>query len=145
MPWSPGGLTEGEIVTHDLELVAVGVLNGIHGYVAVGGLLIIRKLDVIELGATDDAFLFLDVQRVPGGEVVDVLLLNDVTAARPSTFVDKRRCDSRLPPRTLGTVDEAQRVSIVQVAEGVDLIVGVDHGAQSAHDLAHQLKAHVER
>ena len=58
----PGGLTEGQIVTHDLELVAVGVLNGVHGDVAVGGLLIIGELGVIELGAPDDAFLFLDAQ-----------------------------------------------------------------------------------
>ena len=75
---------------------------------------------------------------------MDVLLLNDVAAARPSTLVDERRGNGRLPPRALSTVDESQRVPIIEVAEGVNLIVGTDRRAQSAHDLARQLEAHVE-
>ena len=75
---------------------------------------------------------------------MDVLLLNDVAAARPHALVDERRGNGRLPPRTLSTVDEAQRVPIIEVAEGVNLIVGTDRRAQSAHDLARQLEAHVE-
>ncbi len=91
---------------------------------ASAGLLVVVDLDVGELGAPDRALLLLDGERVPCGQVVQVLLHDHVGAARePGVLVaDGHGLERACALRVLGTVDEAQQVTLVERLEAVDLV-----------------------
>lgn len=63
-------------------MFAVGVLDGAEGLVGLLALGGVGFLDVVELGAADDLLLGAGGLGAPGGEVVRVLLDDDVAAAR---------------------------------------------------------------
>ena len=99
---------------------------------AYGGLRRVVELDVRELRAADDQLLLLGLDGVPLRQVVDVLLDEDVAAARRVGILvaDDRRLDRLLADRILGAVDEAGEVAVVEVAEAVSLVDRSDGAAR---------------
>ena len=105
----------------------------------------VGHLDVLELAAPDDPLLLVHGQLAPRGEVVRVLLHDDVAATGELRILvadEHRRC-GRGPLRVLRAVDEAQQVALVEVLEAVRLVDDVGVTAEAIHDLAAQLEAHV--
>ena len=75
-----------------------------------------EQLDVRELRAADRPLLLLDRQRIPRVEVVDVLLHDDVAAARERRVLvaDQDRRRGRGALGILGAVDEPEQVALVE-------------------------------
>src|SRR5262249_14066556 len=93
----------------------------------------------------DDPFLFLDRDGVPGGEVVQVFLHDQVATAgevRLAVLDDGRLFGVRTG-RVLGAVDEAHQVPFVEVFESVRLVHHGGGAGQLLHQLAGQLEAQV--
>src|ERR1700687_187438 len=111
-----GNIAEWHVVAENLGLFPVLDQDG-QRVVRRAGLDGVVQLDVRQLGATDDPLLRLDGQGVPGGHVVDVLLHDDVTAAREAGVLvtDQGRVRRGLIRRVLGPVDEADQVANVEV------------------------------
>lgn len=136
---------EGHVEPPDLPLRPVRLGDGVERDVRVGGLHVVGQLDVLQLGTADHPLLLLDRQRVPGGEVVQVLLHDDVAAALELRVLvaDHHRGERGVALRVLGAVDEAHQVALVEVLEAVHL-VGDGHGApQPVHQPGGQLEAEV--
>ena len=129
-------------VAHNLQAVAVLVLDLVDGHVAVWRLLI--QLDVGVLRAADDPLLLLHRQGVPVLQVVHVLLLDDVAAALPDAVADDRHLDALLAAGAFRAVDETERVAEILVLERVDLVVVVDVVFHDRVDAARQLEGDVE-
>jgi hypothetical protein len=107
--------------------------------VGVGRLDVVGELNVGELRAPDDQLLLLGAQRVPGGQVVGVLLHDDVAAAGKRTVLvaDDHGVDGGLAFWVLGPVDEAQQVALVERAKAVYL---VDHAGGFSERLGQPLR-----
>ena len=103
------------------------------------------ELDIGELGSADDALLRLRGQRVPGAEVVEIFLHDHVAAAgeRGVLAADDRGFGRFRAARILGSVDEAQEVAVVEVAEAVNLVDRRHGVAKPRHDLRRHLEAEV--
>ena len=99
-----------------LRSLAVVVDDRVQRDVRVGGLTSSASSMSSSLVRPIDALLLLDRQRVPGGQVVQVLLHDHVAAAGELRVLvaDQRRAAAR-PGRVLGAVDEAEQVALVEV------------------------------
>ena len=86
------------------------------GVVRVRRLDVVVQLDVRQLLPADDVLLLLDRKRVPGGQIVHVLLDVHVAATGEiGVLVAYLRCVGRnRPVRVLGTVDETHQVTVVE-------------------------------
>ena len=111
-----------------------------------GGLVLVGHLDVAELGAADGQLLLLGRERVPGREVVDVLLDDHVAAAgkRGILVADQHGFARGRALRVLGAVDEPEHVPFVERPEPVDLVDDLGVAAQPVHQTLGQLEAQVE-
>jgi hypothetical protein len=105
-------------------LLAVGVDDRVERYMRVGGFDVVGQLDVAELGAANCALLLLDRERVPGLEVVQVLLHDDVAATGELgvLLADRDRGDCRRAVWVFGPIDEAEQVALVKRPEAVNLV-----------------------
>jgi hypothetical protein len=76
---------------------------------------------------------------------MQIFLRDDIAAARERSILgaDERGVDHRLPARVLGAVDEAQEVTVVEVAKPVHLVDSGDRIAELSHDLRRNLEAQV--
>ena len=94
----------------------------------------IVQLDVGELGAADEAFLLLDGHRVPGLQVMQVLLHDHVAAAGEGRVLlaDDGGVEGVLVHGILRPIDEAQQVAVVEVLEAMDLIGRGDGSRRAA-------------
>src|ERR1019366_1175859 len=86
-----------------------------------------------------------DRERIPGVEIVQVLLHDHITSAREQRIAsaDGDRVIRGLSGGVFGPVDEAEQVALVEVLEPVDLLDDRDVTAQPVHDLARELEAQV--
>lgn len=141
-------VAEGHVVAEDVALDAVGVGDRVEADVRVAGPDVVAEFDVVELGAPDHAFLFLDGQRLPPGEVVQVFLHDDVTAAREIRVVvggDQGGLGGGAAGRVLGAVDEPEQVPRVEVAEPdrvvLDAHVRAERVDEAARELEHEIAA----
>ena len=101
----------------------------------VGRFDVVRELDVAQLRATDRSLLLFDGQSVPGHEVMNILLHDDVAAAGELRILvaDHDRGEGGGPLGVLGTVDEPEQITLVERPEAVDL---VDHAGRTRQPLA---------
>ena len=103
------------------------------------------ELDIGQFGAADDAFLRLGRQRVPAGQVVQVLLHDHIAAAGKAAILvaDQHGIDRRLALRVFGAVDKAQQIAVVEIAKAVHLVGDRHRVAEPRHDLGRQLEAQI--
>ncbi len=82
------------------------------------------EFDVVELRAADDALLIGDRQLLPRGEIVQVLLHDDIAAASELRIfrTDERVVRESGADRVLSAIDEPQEVAGIEVTESRDLI-----------------------
>ena len=111
----------------------------------VGGLVLVRELDVFELGPPDHELLLRDGQGLPRAHVVEVLLHVHVAAAAVGgVLVTHDRGRERvLVLRVRGAVHETQQIAFVEELEALNLVHHVHVRAQSLHEVLGQLEAHV--
>ena len=107
---------------------------------------VVGQLDVAELGAPDAQLLLFGGQGVPGAEVVDVLLDDDVAAAgeRGILVADQDGFARGRALRVLGAVDEAEHVAFVEGPEPVHLVDDLGESAQPLGQSLGQFEAQVE-
>lgn len=129
---------ERHVVADDLPFVSLRVGDGVQRDMRVRWFDVVRNFDVRQFCAADDFLLFLRGQRVPGGEVVHVLLNDHIAAAREIAVLvtDEHRVGRDVTLGVLGAVDEAEEVALVEVLETVHL---VHHGDRSVEAFADQL------
>ncbi|CAM5306604.1 hypothetical protein SMICM304S_05975 [Streptomyces microflavus] len=107
---------ERHVRPQDVAFGAVRVGDRVERQVRVGGFLLVGELHVVELGTADDAFLLLHGERVPRGQVVQVLLYDDIAAALELRVLraDERRRAGVVAHRVLRTVHETEQVPVVR-------------------------------
>src|SRR5262245_17551616 len=114
---------EWHVVAQDFDLFSILDDRGQRA-VRRGRLDRIVQLDVGQFLAADDAFLRLRRQRVPSGEIVQILLKDDVAGAgeRAVFLPDHHGVGDGLATRVFGSVHEAEKVAIVEVLEAMHLV-----------------------
>ncbi len=85
------------------------------------------ELDVVGLRPADDRFLLLGAEPLPRREGVQVLLHDQVAAAREGGILvaDEDGVGEVGPDRVGRAVDEAEEIAVVEVAEPGDLVATV--------------------
>ncbi len=128
---------ERHVGAQDVALRAVRIGDGVQRDMRVGGLDVVGELDVGELGPPDHPFLLLGRQRVPRGQVMQVLLYDDVAAARERGVLVPHECRRAgvVTHRVLGAVDEPEQISVIEVPEPVRLVDDPDRPAQPVQQL----------
>ena len=117
---------EGHIFAEDFNLFAV--FDDCRQRIVRGSRLDrIVQLNIRELGAADDLFLDFRRQRVPSGQIVQILLDDDVAAGRrtrdpPSPI--KCSVDRRFVCGVFRSIDEAEQIAVIKIAKAVDLVRG---------------------
>lgn len=136
---------ERHVGTQDVAFRAVRVRDRVQRHMGVGGLDAVGELDVGELRPPDHPLLLLGAQRVPRRQIVEVLLHDDVAAAREIRVLgaDQRSRPRIIAHRVLGAVDEAQQIPVVEVAEPVRLVDDLHRTAEPVEQLGGPLVAHV--
>lgn len=142
---APPEAAERHVGAEDVPLGAVRVGDGVERDVRVGGLDALGEFDVVRLGAADDPLLLLGAQGLPGGQIVQVLLHEDVTASgeRWVLVAHQRGGPGVVAHRVLRTVDESQQVAVVEVAEPLRLVHDPDRPAETVEQLRGPLVADV--
>ena len=104
------------------------------------------QLDIRELGAADDTLLFLGGQRVPPGQIVQVLLHDDIAAAgeRRVLVADERCIVDGSARGILRSVDKAEEIAGIEITKAVHLIDRRHGGTEPGHDLRRQLEAQIQ-
>ncbi len=136
---------EGHVEPQDLPFLAVRAGDGGERDMGVGRLGRVVELDVVGLGAADRAFLLVDGQMLPAGQVVQVLLHDDVAAAgEVLVLVADQHGLGGLPAlRVLGAVHEAEQVAGVVVGEAVGRVDDGGGAGEPPGDPAGELPADV--
>ncbi|MPM81198.1 hypothetical protein SDC9_128250 [bioreactor metagenome] len=106
---------------------------------------VIGQFDVTELGAADHPFLLLDRQRIPGAHIVQILLGDQIAAAVVERVIDDQRCGDVVDRRlgVLGAIHESEQITLIEIAEAVDLVLDIDHAVEMEHQLAGQFETHI--
>ena len=112
----------------------------------VRGLHVVGQFEIAELGAADDQLLLLGGQRVPRGEVVQILLNDHVAATGEGGVLgaDQHGLLGCGAFRILGSVDEPEHIAIVEGTKAVDLVHHGRETAKALHQPLGQLEADVE-
>src|SRR5271163_857532 len=103
------------------------------------------ELDIGQFGAADDAFLRLSRQRVPGSQIMKILLHDDIAAASEAGVLvaDENGIERGLTIRVLRAVDKAEQITLVEKAEAVNLVGRRNVVADLAHDLACEFETQI--
>ena len=132
------------VVADDLDLLAV-FDDRVQRIVRIGWSDRFVDLDIRQFGAADDALLRLGRQCIPSGQIVQVLLHDDVAAAgKTGVFLaDHRGVDRFLARGVLGPVDKPQQVAAVEIAKAVHLVDRGNGLSELRHDLRRQFEAQI--
>ena len=135
---------EGHIVAEDFDFDAV-FFDRRKCVVGKAGFNRVVEFDVGDFPAADDAFLRFGRQRIPCVEIVEILLDDDVAAAKEGGIflADKDRVIGRAARGVFGAVHETQQIALVEVAEAVDFVRRRNGAPKPRHDLRGKLKAEV--
>ncbi len=138
------GSPERHVVTQDLALHPVGADDGVQGLVRLPPVRVIQ-LDVIGLRAANDSFLLGNGEIRPRSKVVQVLLHDDIASPGEVRIVvtEDGGAVEGVASWILRAVDEAQEVTVVEIAEPLHLIDDRDGIAERDEEQAFQLKAEV--
>ena len=111
----------------------------------VGGLDIIIQLHIIQLRATDNLFLLLSRQRIPAGQIMEILLNNHIASrGEPRILAGYQgSINGLLALRVLRPVDKTDEVATVKITETMNLVNRADHRSKPSRDLRRQLEAQV--
>ena len=103
------------------------------------------ELYVGQFGAADDVLLCLGRERVPFGEIVQVLLHDDIAAADEGGVLaaDQYGIDRFLTGRVFGPIHEPQEVAAVEIAKAVHLVDRRDRVSEPLHDLCRQFETEI--
>ena len=125
--------------------VPSGSVDGVQGDVRVGRLDVVRHLDVGQLGAPDRPLLVLDGQGVPGVQVVQVLLHDDVAAAGEAGSASPIRAAAPAARPTGFSVPSTKpsRSRSSKYRNPCTSSTTVDRARQPGHDLAGEFEAQV--
>ena len=104
------------------------------------------ELDVLELRPPDDQLLLLHRKGIPGVEVVEILLHDDVAPPGVVRFLvaDDGGVGHGGANRILRAVDESEQVSCLEVPEAVHLVGACDVGTEPAQDRRGELETQIE-
>jgi hypothetical protein len=105
----------------------------------------VGQLDVRQLRAADGMLLHLNREGVPGLQVMQVFLDDDVTRAGEVRVLiaDGDGLHGGPVGRVFGPVDETEQVAHLEVLEPVHFVDDGDGAAQTVHDLGRQLETEV--
>src|SRR5262249_11586304 len=105
----------------------------------------IVQFDVCDFGATDDLLLDFGRNPVPRVEIVEILLHDDIAAARESRvfFANEYGILGHSAGGIFCAVDKAEQIALVEVAKALDLVSHGDYAFKASHDLHGKFEAEV--
>src|SRR5690348_3117189 len=103
------------------------------------------KLDVVSLGAPDDALLLRNRKGAPGGQIVQIFLHDNIRTARELRVLvaDQRGAVEGASRRILRAIYEPQKVTVVEIAKSLHLVHDGDCVAERIEEEPFQFETQV--
>ncbi len=103
------------------------------------------QFDIRNLGAAYDPLLNLRRQRVPSGQIVQILLNDDIAAAREGRILvaDQDGLESLVVDGVLGAVHKAEQIAVIKIAESVNFVFDGNRVPERRHDLRCEFEAEI--